>query len=139
MSIAPAQIWKGSSFHIERSQGQMPGSLVFRFSGPFTARDMYAALTPAALKSLFETEPTPRHPAQVNIFDLTDVPYMDSCGLGLIVGHFVRCQNKGVRFAAAGVSPRVLHLFQMTKIDHLFPITSTVDQAAAASSNKLHN
>ena len=136
MSTVPAQIWKGSTFHIERSQGKFPDSLVFRFSGPFTARDMYAALTPAALKNLFETEPTPRHPASVNIFDLTDVPYMDSCGLGLIVGHFVRCQNKGVRFLAAGVSPRVLQLFQTTKTDHLFPITGTVEDAANLSQHK---
>jgi anti-anti-sigma factor len=135
MSIAPAQIWKGTSFHIERSQGDAPNSLVFRFSGPFTARDMYAALTPAALKSMFETEPTPRDPAQLTIFDLTQVPYIDSCGLGLIVGHFVRCQNKGVRFVAAGVSPRVLDLFKMTKVDHLFPITNTVEEAAAHSSH----
>jgi len=131
MSTIPAQIWKGSSFHIERSQGKSPNSLVFRFSGPFTARDMYAALTPAALKNLFETEPLPRHPARLNIFDLTEVPYMDSCGLGLIVGHFVRCQNKGVQFVAAGIGPRVLQLFRMTKVDHLFPITGTVDEAAA--------
>jgi len=136
MSTAPAQIWKGSSFHIERSQGQTPNTLVFRFSGPFTARDMYAALTPAALKNLFETEPTPRQPAQINIFDLTDVPYMDSCGLGLIVGHLVRCQNRSVRFVAAGVSPRVLQLFKMTKVDHLLPITGTVDEAAALASQK---
>jgi len=139
MSTAPAQIWKGSSFHIERSQGQVPSSLVFRFSGPFTARDMYAALTPAALKALFESEPTPRDPAQVNIFDLSEVPYMDSCGLGLIIGHFVRCQNKGVQFVAAGVTPRVLQLFQMTKVDHLFPMTGTVDEAAAISTRKLAN
>jgi anti-anti-sigma factor len=136
MSTIPAQIWKGTSFHIERSQGQIPSALVFRFSGPFTARDMYAALTPAALKSLFETEPTPRLPAQVNIFDLTGVPYMDSCGLGLIVGHFVRCQNKGVQFVAAGVGPRVLQLFQTTKTDHLFPMTNTVEEAAALSQHK---
>jgi len=136
MSTVPAQIWKGSSFHIERSQNQIPNCLVFRFAGPFTARDMYAALTPAALKNLFETEPTPRHPASVNIFDLTDVPYMDSCGLGLIVGHFVRCQNKGVRFIAAGVSERVLQLFKTTKVDHLFPITGTVDEAAGISNHK---
>ena len=129
MSSAPAQIWESSSFHIERSQGQNPGTVVFRFSGPFTARDMYAALTPNALKNLFETEPTPQHPASVNIFDLTDVPYLDSCGLGLIVGHFVRCQNRGVRFVAAGVSPRVLQLFKTTRIDHLFPITGTLDEA----------
>jgi anti-anti-sigma factor len=136
MSTVPAQIWKGTSFHIERSQGQSPDSLVFRFAGPFTARDMYAALTPAALKNLFETDPTPRHPASVNIFDLTEVPYMDSCGLGLIVGHFVRCQNKGVRFVAAGVNPRVLQLFQTTKTDHLFPITGTVEDAASLSHRK---
>jgi anti-anti-sigma factor len=139
MSTAPAQIWNGSAFHIERSLGQLPGSLIFRFSGPFTARDMYAALTPAELKNLFEVEPIPQHPSEINIFDLTEVPYMDSCGLGLIVGHFVRCQNKGVHFVAAGVSPRVLQLFQMTKVDHLFPMTSTVDQAAAVSRHKLSN
>ena len=139
MSTVPAQIWKGTSFHIERSQGQLPSSLVFRFSGPFTARDMYAALTPAALKNLFETEPTPRHPAQLNIFDLTDVPYMDSCGLGLIIGHFVRCQNRGVYFVVAGVSLRVLQLFKTTKVDHLFPMTGTVDEAAALSLQKPRN
>jgi anti-anti-sigma factor len=36
----------------------------------------------------------PHHVPSVNIFDLTDVPYMDSCGLGLLVRHFVRCQNR---------------------------------------------
>ena len=136
MSTVPAQIWKGTSFHIERSHNQLPNALVFRFSGPFTARDMYAALSPAALKNLFETEPTPRHPAPVNIFDLTEVPYMDSCGLGLIVGHFVRCQNRGVQFITAGVGPRVLQLFKTTKTDHLFPITATLDEAAALSQHK---
>ena len=48
---------------------------------------------------------------------------MDSCGLGLVIGHFVRCQNKGVHLIAAGVTPRVLDLSKTTKTDHLFPIT----------------
>lgn len=128
MSGIQAQIWKGSTFTIERTSG--PGSLIFRFSGPFTARDMYAALTPAALRNIFETDPQ-KPPASVNIFDLTEVPYMDSCGLGLIIGHFVRCQNKGVRLIAAGVSPRVLQLLKTTKVDRLFPLTATVDEASA--------
>ncbi|HXS78030.1 MAG TPA: STAS domain-containing protein [Terracidiphilus sp.] len=136
MSTAPAQIWNGSTFHIERSPGQLPGSLIFRFSGPFTARDMYASLTPAALKSLFENEPASRPSSSITIFDLTDVPYIDSCGLGLIVGHFVRCQNKGVQFVTAGVGPRVLQLFKTTKVDRLFPMTTTVDEAAALSHRK---
>lgn len=136
MSAVPAQIWNGSSFHIERSAGSLPGSLVFRFSGPFTARDMYASLTPAALKNLFEHESATRQPSSINIFDLTDVPYIDSCGLGLIVGHFVRCQNKGIQFVVAGVGPRVLQLLKTTKVDRLFPMTSTVDEATALSQHK---
>jgi anti-sigma B factor antagonist len=133
MSTVPAQIWKGSTFHIDRRAGQDAGSIVFRFSGPFTARDMYAALSPAALKELFESDPDPRHPASLVVFDLTEVPYLDSCGLGLIVGQFVRCQGKGIHFIAAGVGSRVLELFKMTKVDRLFPIVGTAEEAASLS------
>jgi hypothetical protein len=35
-----AQVWKSTKFAIERSQGKTPGTVIFRFSGPFTARDM---------------------------------------------------------------------------------------------------
>jgi len=133
MSAASAQIWKGSTFHIDRLPGQIAGSMVFRFSGPFTARDMYAALSPAALKDLFESDPTPRHPATLVIFDLAAVPYIDSCGLGLIVGHFVRCQGRGIPFIVAGVGSRVLELFKTTKVDHLFPITANVEEAESLS------
>lgn len=114
------QIWKGATFTIERRQDPAADAVIFRFSGPFTARDMYSSLSPVALHNIFETAP-PRPTPSVNIFDLTEVPYMDSCGLGLVIGHFVRCQNKGVRLIAAGVTPRVLDLFKITKTDHLFP------------------
>lgn len=130
MSTMQAQIWRGATFSIERRQNPAADAVIFRFSGPFTARDMYAALSPAALRNIFESDP-PRHVPSVNIFDLTEVPYMDSCGLGLIVGHFVRCQDKGVHLIAAGVAPRVLELFKTTKTDHLFPITATVDEASS--------
>jgi anti-anti-sigma factor len=65
------------------------------------ARDMHASLSPDALRSTFESEQEndPRAlpvPAQ-HILDLTEVPYMDSAGLGLIVSHYVRCQGRGVR------------------------------------------
>lgn len=130
MSTMQAQIWRGATFSIERRQNPAADAVIFRFSGPFTARDMYAAISPAALRNIFESDP-PRHVPSVNIFDLTEVPYMDSCGLGLIVGHFVRCQGKGVHLIAAGVAPRVLELFKTTKTDHLFPITATVDEASS--------
>lgn len=137
MSTMPAQIWKGSTFTIERKQGPAADSVIFRFAGPFTARDMYSSLTPAALRNIFESDP-PHHPPSINIFDLTEVPYMDSCGLGLLVGHFVRCQSKGIKLIAAGVTPRVLELFKTTRVDNLFPITATVDEASSSGQSKLH-
>lgn len=131
MSSGNGQIWGGPTFAIERVLGEEPGTVIFRFSGPFTGRDLYAALSPLALRNIFETDPTPDHHARLNILDLTEVPYMDSCGLGLIVSHFVRCQNKGVHLIAVGVSSRVLQLLKTTRIDRLIPITATVADAAA--------
>jgi anti-anti-sigma factor len=136
MSTENGQIWGGSTFAIECKVGENPGTVIFRFSGPFTGRDMYAALSPLALRNIFETDPTPGHHADKNILDLTEVPYMDSCGLGLIVSHVVRCQNKGVQVVAAGVTPRVLQLFKTTRIDRIIPMTATVDEAASLSSHK---
>ncbi len=137
MSSVQAEVWKGSTFTIERQDNPAAEAVTFRFSGPFTARDMYSALTPVALRNMFESDP-PRATPKVNILDLTDVPYMDSCGLGLIIGHFVRCQNKGIHLIAAGVTPRVLQLLKITRTDQLFPMTLTVDEASRLSQPKLH-
>lgn len=130
------QVWGNSTFAIERKLGDSPGTVVFRFAGPFTGRDLYATLSPVALRNIFETDPTPDHHATINILDLTEVPYMDSCGLGLIVSHLVRCQGKGIKVIAAGVSPRVLQLLQTTHIDRLIPMAETVAQAATISTQK---
>jgi ABC-type transporter Mla MlaB component len=131
--MAVAQVWKSSKFTIERNQGKTPGTVIFRLSGPFTARDMHGALSPNALRNTFESEDggnpqaLPIH--ALHILDLTEVPYMDSAGLGLIVSHYVRCQGRGVRLVVAGVSPRVLQLFEMTTVDKFFPRIATVEEA----------
>jgi hypothetical protein len=54
--MAVAQVWKSSKFTIERNQGSTPGTVIFRLSGPFTARDMYGTLSPDALRNAFEAE-----------------------------------------------------------------------------------
>ena len=132
-SMATAQVWKSLRFTIDRCQGKTPGTIVFRLSGPFTARDMYASLSPHVLRSTFEAEEeSGSHALEVpprHILDLTEVPYMDSAGFGLIVSHYVRCQGRGVRLVLVGVSPRVLQLFKMTNVDKFFPRVTTVDEA----------
>jgi anti-sigma B factor antagonist len=125
--MAAAQIWKSSKFAIERSHGK-PGTVIFRLSGPFTARDMYGELSPAALRNTFEPV-VGDAPETLHILDLTEVPYMDSAGLGLIISHYVRCQARGVRLVVAGASSRVLQLLQMTHVDKFFPRFETVEEA----------
>ena len=128
--MTQAQIWKNSPFNIERKDGKAPGTVIFRLCGPFTARDMYGSLTPIDLQNMldFQSTPSKELPA-LNILDLTEVPYMDSTGLGMIVRHYVRCQGKGVRMVAAGASERVLELFKLTKMDGVISTSSTVDDA----------
>ena len=126
--MAGAQVWKNSKFTIDRNQGKAPGTVIFRLSGPFTARDMYGALSPNDLRNTFESEEGADQHA-LHILDLTEVPYMDSAGLGLIVSHYVRCQSRGVRLVLTGVSPRVLQLLRMTKVDEFFPRVATVEEA----------
>jgi anti-anti-sigma factor len=69
----------------------------------------------------------------LSILDLTGVPYMDSAGMGLIINHYVHCQNIGTKMVVAGVSPRVLELFKMTKVDSVISLVPTVEAAQDAN------
>ena len=125
-----AQVWKATPFTIERKEGNAAGTVIFRLCGPFTARDMFSSVAPAALQNVLNFQSTPgEEPPALNILDLTEVPYMDSTGLGRIVSHYIHCRGKGVRMIAAGAGPRVLELFRMTKVDLVIPITVTVEEA----------
>jgi anti-anti-sigma factor len=124
--MTQAQIWKNSPFSIERKEGKAPGTVIFRLCGPFTARDMYGSLTPIDLQNMLDFQ-SASEPPVLNILDLTEVPYIDSTGLGMIVRHYVRCQGKGVRVIAAGANARVLELFKLTKMEGVIPTSSTVD------------
>jgi anti-anti-sigma factor len=116
----------------ERKEGENDGTVVFHFSGPFTARGVFECQSSDAINRMFDLQlmlATGQMPT-VNIFDLTNVPYMDSTGLGMVIRHYVRCQDKGVRFVAAGVNPRVLELFMLTNLDAVIPITAAAEEAS---------
>ena len=130
MSTTPQPQVSQPPFSIERHQGKSPSTIIFRFSGPFTARKMYGHLTPDELQKVlaFQSTPDEQLPA-LNILDLSEVPYMDSLGLGMIVTHYVSSTNKGVKTIAAGLTPRVLELIQLTKVDSIIPIVASVAEA----------
>ena len=122
MTTNNAQIWQGSKFNIERVAGNAPGEVVFRFSGPFTARDMYGSIAPAVFREIFESAGGGTSPA-THILDLTGVPYVDSAGLGMIADHFSKCQAAGIRMFIVGSGARVLEQFRITKLDKIFPLS----------------
>jgi anti-anti-sigma factor len=117
----------------EREVDEAPGTVVFRFSGPFTARTVFECQSAEAVSKMFDLQLmlNSGEPPTLNVFDLSDVPYMDSSGLGMVVRHYVRCQDNGVRFLASGVNPRVLELFKLTNVDTVIPLIATVEEASS--------
>ena len=106
---------------IEQEPSRVEGVTVFRLKGPFTLSTMFAfqaGLRDPELKG--------------TIIDLTGVPYMDSAGLGVLLGQFAHAQRHGHKFALAGITPRVLTIFEITHTDQVLPIFAS--QADAESS-----
>jgi anti-anti-sigma factor len=132
MSITHTELWKSSTFTIERIEGQAPRTIIYRVTGPFNARDMYGSMKQVALGNIFDMKQTPAvESPTLHIFDITAVPQMDSSALGMIVSHHISCRAKGIRVIAVGPNPNVIQLFKFTKVDTLIPTAATLDQALA--------
>lgn len=94
-------------------------------------------LGPLTLQNVFEFQSTARKESERTVIvDLTGVPYMDSAGLGAILGVFASCQRTQRGFAVAGASGRVRTLLQVAKADRIVPVFDTVEVAAARLSAK---
>ena len=64
------------------------------------------------------------------VLDLAEVPYADSAAVGSIVNAHVSRQNGGRRVVVVVVD-RVQKVLQITKVETLFPVCHTVDEAIA--------
>ena len=69
------------------------------------------------------------------IVDLSEVPYIDSSGLGSLVSAYITRQKAGRSVALSGVNERVFRLFEITKTESLFLMFETLDDAVAALSS----
>ena len=63
------------------------------------------------------------------ILDLAGVPYIDSAGIGALVGAYVNHEKDGRSLALVGVSQRVRDALQVTRVEQFFQF---YDTAAAA-------
>lgn len=104
---------------IDRRSGKSDQTCIYALAGPLILRNMFE------LQS--ELRRTPPQP--LTVLDLSGVPYMDSAGMGLVVNHYVHCQNKGARLVVAGANNRVLDLFKITRVDTILPLAPSVEDA----------
>jgi anti-sigma B factor antagonist len=106
---------------ISRREGKAPGTRIIKLAGPVTLPNLFA----------LQDELRGDEPPAVVILDLTEVPYMDSAGIGAIINHFVHCRNRNSTLIVVGVDARPLELFKLTGVHTVIPMYATVEEAEA--------
>lgn len=69
------------------------------------------------------------------LIDLSSVPFMDSAGLGALIGGIRRAREAGGDVAVACSRPTLTRLLHTTGFDRIVPVTDTVEAAASALAN----
>jgi anti-sigma B factor antagonist len=67
------------------------------------------------------------------ILDFTDLTYMNSGGIGLLVTLLVRAQRNDQRLLAYGLSEHYRHIFNLTRLDDVIGLHDSQEAALAAS------
>src|ERR1700729_2427050 len=109
---------------VERYEGVADNQRILLLKGPITIET-----TP-----MFE--PALRNEsADTMVLGLSDVPYIDSVGLGSLVATYVSHQKKGRCLVLTGVKPRVVKILEITKVKDLFVTFATTWEAVEALAN----
>ena len=66
------------------------------------------------------------------VIDMSAVPFVDSAGLGALIGGIRRAREAGGDVAVACSRPTLTRLLHTTGFDRIVSVTETVDEAAVA-------
>jgi anti-sigma B factor antagonist len=69
------------------------------------------------------------------LVDLERINYIDSTGIGELVGYFGRFRERGRRLILVRPAERIRKLLEVAKLDGIFPIHDDVETALAAESD----
>jgi anti-anti-sigma factor len=109
---------------VEGRSSSRDGHHILKVSGPIK----YGSLEP--LQEAIQSAP-----AHALILELTDVPYMDSSAVGVLVQAYVSCRKSQRKLALVGVTDRVRNVLHLASVDILFNIFDTMPEAEAALQN----
>ncbi len=104
-----------------------PPTAVLRLTGQID-RDAASALS-AAYDTASSTDP------QVVVLDFTEVDYINSTGIALVVGLLARARAEKRAVHAAGLTDHYRHVFEITRLSDFIKVFTDVDAALAASTN----
>jgi anti-sigma B factor antagonist len=101
--------------------------------GPRTGQRILQLKGPLSLHTVFEFQNAVRAESSPDvIIDFSGVPYMDSAGLGALVGAHISAQKSRRKLKFGGMNTQVLTLLEMTRIRPMFDIYATIQEAQAA-------
>ena len=66
------------------------------------------------------------------LIDFQEVPYIDSSGLATLIEYFQDARAFKGKIALAGMSPRVKSVFEIVRLDQMFPLHPSLDVALAS-------
>jgi anti-sigma B factor antagonist len=66
------------------------------------------------------------------LVDLERINYIDSTGIGELVGYFGKFKERGRRLILVKPADRIRKLLEIAKLDGIFPTYSELDEALAA-------
>jgi len=85
---------------------------------------------PLTITTLFEFQNLVRASAGSMLVDMTQVPYIDSAGVGALVGAYVRHNKDGHTLTLAGVNERVRNILKGTRVEQFFSYSDSIPQPA---------
>jgi len=71
------------------------------------------------------------------IFDFSNVSFMDSSGIGMIIGRYKSAEKRGGRLAITGMSDAMTRLYTISGLAKIIIRTDTVEEAIAKISEKV--
>jgi anti-sigma B factor antagonist len=63
------------------------------------------------------------------IVDLTKVSYVDSSGIGILVGSFGHCKRGGGAMRLTGVRDNILKIMKLTRVDEVLQVDASLEEA----------
>jgi anti-sigma B factor antagonist len=109
---------------ITDSVGASADERIIKLAGPLTITTMFD------FRDTFRSKTG----AKKVIIDMTEVPYLDSAGMGAVVNAHVSCANSGRRLVLVGVAERIMTMLKMTRVDSVLAVYPTMQQAQQALS-----